>query len=54
MEYSLRSDRFRIIPGKNLAVQEKKNSREKLDYILFRGVNRPIAVVEAKKSARSG
>ena len=53
MEYSLRSDRFRIIPGKNLAVQEKKNSREKLDYILFRGVNRPIAVVEAKKSARS-
>lgn len=51
MEYSLKSDRFRIVPGRNKTTKEKSSSRNKPDYILCHGVNVPIAVVEAKKNS---
>ena len=57
MEYSLKADRYRIVPGKNFTIRNDQGRRTKPDYILFRDVNRPLAVVEAKKlgkTARDG
>ncbi len=57
LEYSLKADRYRIVPGKNFTIRNDQGRRTKPDYILFRGVNRPLAVVEAKragKTARDG
>lgn len=51
MEYSLKADRFRIVPDLNTTVRE--SSRCKPDYILFRDINCPLAVVEAKRRAKS-
>lgn len=53
MEYSLKADRYRIVPGHNCTIKEMQASRTKPDYILCRGINRPLAVVEAKKGAKS-
>ena len=53
MEYSLKADRYRIVPGQNCTIKETQASRTKPDYILCRGINRPLAVVEAKKGAKS-
>lgn len=54
MEYSLRSDRFRIVPEKNITQKIKRPAgRNKPDYLLCRGTNFPIAVVEAKKASKS-
>ncbi|WP_294488190.1 EcoAI/FtnUII family type I restriction enzme subunit R [uncultured Mailhella sp.] len=53
MEYSLKADRYRIIPEQNCTIREKQASRTKPDYILFRDVNRPLAVVEAKKRGKT-
>ena len=50
MEYDLRSDRFRIVPDQNRAVKE--STRAKADYLLCYGINRPIAVLEAKRQGR--
>ncbi len=52
MEYSLRSDRFRIVPEKYVTVKEKPSGRNKPDYLLCRSVNCPIAVVEAKRASK--
>ncbi len=49
MEYSLKADRYRIVPEANRAVKDTSTSRAKPDYILFREINCPIAVVEAKR-----
>ena len=46
MEYSLKADRYRIVPGQNCTIKETQASRTKPDYILCRGINRPLAVVE--------
>ena len=51
MEYSLKADRFRIVPDLNTTVREQ--SRCKPDYILFRDINCPLAVVEAKRRDKS-
>lgn len=51
-EYSLRSDRYQIIPGKNEARPVKPKGPNRPDYILCHRVNVPIAVVEAKKGAK--
>ena len=51
MEYSLRSDRFRIVPEKNFAQKVKPKGRNRPDYLLCRNVNCPMAVIEAKKSS---
>lgn len=53
MEYSLRSDRFRIVPEKNITLKVKPTGRNKPDYLLCRNVNCPLAVVEAKKASKS-
>lgn len=53
MEYSLRSDRFRIVPEKNITQKVKPKGRNRPDYLLCRNVNCPLAVIEAKKSAKS-
>lgn len=53
MEYSLQKDRYRIVPGQNATVLEKQKNRSRPDYILCHSVNMPIAVVEAKRSAKS-
>ena len=50
MEYSLRSDRFQIVPDKNATTKiSPLSSRNRPDYLLCKSVNFPIAVVEAKK-----
>lgn len=51
-EYSLRSDRYQIVPGKNEATPIKPKGRNRPDYILCHQINVPIAVVEAKKGAK--
>lgn len=53
MEYSLKSDRYHIVPGQNCTIRDSQSSRTKPDYILFRDINRPLAVVEAKKSGKT-
>lgn len=53
MEYSLKSDRFRIVPEKNITHKIKPTGRNKPDYLLCRNVNCPIAVIEAKKSSKT-
>jgi type I restriction enzyme R subunit len=50
MEYSLKSDRFRIVPQKNVTEKIKPTGRNKPDYLLCVKQNVPIAVVEAKRS----
>ena len=57
MEYSLKADRYRIVPGQNCTVKDTQSKRSRPDYILCHDVNRPIAVIEAKKrnkTARDG
>lgn len=53
MEYSLRNDRFKIVPGQNMTVKVSPNGRNKPDYLLCRNTNFPIAVVEAKSTAKT-
>lgn len=53
MEYSLKADRYRIIPGQNFAQKDNQSARTKPDYILCRSINRPLAVVEAKKATKT-
>ncbi len=48
LEYSLKKDRQRIVPGKNVE-KAKPSKRSKPDYILCTDVNVPIAVIEAKR-----
>ena len=52
MEYSLKADRFKIVPGKNATVKIPPTGRNKPDYILCKSVNMPLAVVEAKSTAK--
>ena len=52
MEYSLRSDRHMIVPSKNYTEKVKNTKRNKPDYLLCKKINVPIAVVEAKSSAK--
>jgi type I restriction enzyme R subunit len=52
-EYSLRSDRYRIVPQQNKTIKEEPPKRNRPDYILCRKANFPIAVVEAKKYAKT-
>ena len=52
MEYALRSDRHKIVPGKNYTEKVKNTKRNKPDYLLCKTINFPIAVVEAKSSAK--
>lgn len=49
MEYSLKSDRFEIIPGENKTKKISASKRNFPDYLLCKYANMPIAVVEAKK-----
>ena len=53
MEYSLRSDRFQIVPDRNETIKIPNNKRNRPDYLLCHKVNFPIAVVEAKKASMS-
>lgn len=53
MEYSLKKDRFKIVPEKNVAIKIPPTDRNFPDYILCKSVNFPIAVVEAKRSSKS-
>ena len=53
MEYSLRSDRFRIIPERNITQKVKPTGRNKPDYLLCRNVNCPLAVIEAKNPTKT-
>ncbi len=53
-EYSLRADRMQIVPGTNEAKSiPPDDSRNRPDYILLHGNNRPIAVIEAKRFGKS-
>lgn len=51
MEYSLKKDRFRIVPEKNITQKVPVGNRNKPDYLLCKNINCPIAVVEAKNSS---
>lgn len=51
MEYSLRADRRRIVPGRNETVREARRTPNRPDYILCHGTDCPIAIIEAKKSS---
>lgn len=53
MEYSLQKDRFRIVPGQNETAKIVASSRNRPDYLLCKSVNFPIAVVEAKSTAKT-
>ena len=53
MEYSLRNDRFKIVPGHNITTKVKPSTRNKPDYLLCKSVNFPIAVVEAKSTEKT-
>ena len=53
MEYSLRNDRFKIVPGHNITTKVKSSTRNKPDYLLCKSVNFPIAVVEAKSTEKT-
>lgn len=53
MEYSLRKDRFKIVPGQNMTVKEPPKGRNKPDYLLCKSTNFPIAVVEAKSTEKT-
>ena len=44
MEYSLKSDRYRIIAGQNCTFKDKQASRTKPDYILCRCINRALCL----------
>ena len=39
MEYSLRNDRFKIVPGHNITTKVKSSTRNKPDYLLCKSVN---------------
>ena len=51
MEYSLRADRRRIVPGRNTTTKEARKGPNRPDYILCHGPDCPIAIIEAKKSS---
>ena len=51
MEYSLRSDRFRIVPDTNETRKVPPKGRNKPDYLLCRNTSCPLAVIEAKKAS---
>lgn len=53
MEYSLRKDRFKIVPGQNMATKVARTTRNNPDYLLCKNVNCPIAVVEAKSTEKT-
>lgn len=53
MEYSLRKDRFKIVPGHNMTTKVQPSTRNKPDYLLCKSVNFPIAVVEAKSTEKT-
>ena len=53
MEYSLRKDRFKIVPGQNITVKVSPKGRNNPDYLLCKSVNFPIAVVEAKSTSKT-
>lgn len=53
MEYSLRKDRFKIVPGHNITTKVQPSTRNKPDYLLCKSVNFPIAVVEAKSTEKT-
>lgn len=53
MEYSLRSDKRRIVPGQNKTIRDAPKSPNRPDYILCYSPNCPLAVVEAKRSGLS-
>lgn len=53
MEYSLRSDKYQIIPEKNEAVKVSAEGRNRPDYLLCYKANYPIAVVEAKSYSKA-
>ena len=48
MEYSLKSDRFEIIPGANKTKKISASKRNFPDYLLCKYANMPIAVVETR------
>ena len=51
MEYNLKADRFRIVPDQNKTYKE--SSRTRADYVLFHSTNVPVAVLEAKRAAKT-
>lgn len=53
MEYSLRKDRFKIVPGQNMTTKVAPTMRNRPDYLLCKSVNFPIAVVEAKGTEKT-
>lgn len=53
MEYSLKADRYKIVPGENRAEKVKASKRNNPDYILCRYTNMPLAVLEAKRLGMS-
>ena len=53
MEYSLRKDRFKIVPGMNMTTKVAPTMRNRPDYLLCKSVNFPIAVVEAKGTEKT-
>ena len=53
MEYSLRSDKFQIVPEKNEAIKVSAEGRNRPDYLLCYKANYPIAVVEAKSYSKT-
>lgn len=53
MEYSLRSDKYQIIPEKNEAVKVSPSGRNRPDYLLCYKANYPIAVIEAKSFSKT-
>lgn len=52
MEYSLRSDKYQIIPEKNETVKVSAQGRNRPDYLLCYKANYPIAVIEAKSNSK--
>lgn len=52
-EYSLKNDRFKIVPELNKTTKIAQSSRNRPDYLLCKNVNVPIAVIEAKNSSKT-
>lgn len=52
MEYSLKADRYRIIPGQNFAQKDNQSARTKPDYILCRSIIAPLPLLRQKRPPR--
>ena len=52
MEYSLRSDYYKIVPEENRTIKIPVPKRSRPDYLLCHTVHCPIAVIEAKRGAK--